>query len=119
MYFQITSALKDHFHLLAKLTSYTEYARTKNSIGQQQERPETLKGKLLDVEEQLYQIMCDIEIALLGKNDTVNMTGSDNLVSAQFKKEPITKYNETKRAYYLMNDCQQIMGYLKAMYNVM
>jgi hypothetical protein len=117
--FQFSLALKDHYKLLSKLISYTEYARTSDRIGKQHDRPETLKGKLRALEDQLYQIMCDIKIALIGQNDTAKLTVSDELVSPRFKAHAEAEYNETKRAYYLMNDCQDIMGFLKQMFTVM
>ncbi|XP_052781740.1 uncharacterized protein LOC128218222 isoform X1 [Mya arenaria] len=109
------TALKEHYSLLFKLVTHVEYIRTHNEISKQTQEG-SLKMRLEELEIEIYRILCDIKIALLGmREDTSNVTTVFE-VSQAFKSTGENITNETLRAYVVIKDSEAVMKYLKGIY---
>lgn len=111
----MVTILNAHYSLLFKLVSFIEYARKNDKIGSEK-GTDTLKDKLKVCEDEVYQIMCDIKIALIGQGSNAGSIANPHPVSQEFIAAGTSYYNETRRVYVIMNDFEDIMEYLNKTY---
>lgn len=116
--FQIVTNLKAHFCLLYKLVSFVEYSRKHDKICAEK-ATRTLGDKLRLAKDEIYQLMCDLKIALMGQGAETQSIADSHPVTQEFLAAGATAYNETRRIYVLMDDFESIMEYLNKTYITM
>ena len=98
-----------------ELVAHVEKCRTDGQV-KEMTGENSLKRKLLEIEVDLYDIICSMKIALRGEGTSTDHSVTEEVLSADFLVLNNTLANETYRAYVVMNDSEGIMNYFREIY---
>ena len=108
------TAVQSHYSMLYEVVLHVDKCRSDGEIGANDTG--NLKGKLEQIQNRTYDIICSMKIALRGEGAYLEHTVTQGVLSVDFLRLNWNSLIETYRVYILMNDIIGIMDYLKPVY---